>query len=50
MRYLYCGNHGRKSGYKRQFGWGTFFMVILTCGFSLTEKSIKEAKSWMLLG
>jgi hypothetical protein len=33
MRYLYCGNCERKSGYKRSYGWGTFFMVLLTCGF-----------------
>lgn len=33
MRYLYCDNCGRKSGYKRQFGWGTFFAVVVTMGF-----------------
>ena len=32
MRYLFCDNCGKKSGYKRQFGWGTFFAVILTLG------------------
>ncbi len=35
MRFLYCDNCGRKSGYKRQFGWGTFFAVICTLGFWL---------------
>ncbi len=32
MRYLYCENCARKSGYKRNYGWGTFFAVILTLG------------------
>jgi hypothetical protein len=32
MRYLYCDNCQKKAGYKRSFGWGTFFAVILTFG------------------
>jgi hypothetical protein len=35
MRYLYCGNCHKKSGYKRAFGWGTFFAVVLTFGLFL---------------
>jgi len=35
MNFLYCENCGKKSGYKRLFGWGTFFAVIVTCGFWL---------------
>ena len=30
-----CPNCGRRSGFKRHLGWGTFFMVVLTCGFWL---------------
>jgi hypothetical protein len=30
-----CPNCRRRSGFKRSLGWGTFFMVILTCGFWL---------------
>jgi len=33
MRYLFCDNCQKNSGYKRAFGWGTFFAVILTAGF-----------------
>jgi len=35
MDFLFCDNCGKKSGYKRAFGWGTFFAVIVTCGFWL---------------
>lgn len=31
----YCPNCRRRSGFKRSLGWGTFFMVVLTCGFWL---------------
>jgi hypothetical protein len=31
----YCANCGRLSGFKRSLGWGTFFMVVLTCGLWL---------------
>ena len=32
MRYLYCENCQKKSGYKRSYGWGTFFAILLTAG------------------
>ncbi|MGD0231533.1 MAG: hypothetical protein ABSC19_14450 [Syntrophorhabdales bacterium] len=30
---LHCQNCGKRTGHKRALGFGTFFMVIITCGF-----------------
>jgi hypothetical protein len=35
MRYEYCPNCEKKMGFKRSLGWGTFFAIIVTCGFWL---------------
>jgi hypothetical protein len=32
MRFVYCENCGKKTGYKRHYGWRTFFAVGLTFG------------------
>ena len=35
MQMLHCPNCGKPSGFKRALGFGTFFMVVLTCGLWL---------------
>src|ERR1039458_4865327 len=35
MQMIYCPNCGKLTGFKRALGFGTFFMVLLTCGLWL---------------
>jgi len=35
MQMIECPNCGKLTGFKRSLGFGTFFMVVLTCGFWL---------------
>jgi TPR repeat protein len=35
MRMIHCPNCGKLTGFKRSLGFGTFFMVLLTCGLWL---------------
>ena len=35
MQMLYCPNCNKATGYKRALGFGTLFMVVVTCGLWL---------------
>ena len=35
MELIYCPNCGKRSGFKRALGFGTFFAVLITCGLWL---------------
>ena len=35
MQMIQCPNCGKLTGFKRDLGFGTFFMVLLTCGLWL---------------
>jgi hypothetical protein len=47
VRYLFCGNCQKNSGYKRAFGCGTFFAVILTAGLWFLVMSFYLRKKFL---
>ncbi len=44
MQMIQCPNCGRLTGFKRALGFGTFFMVVLTCGLWLLAIPLYPAR------